>query len=688
MFSEADFLYFLNQMKEQSKIDNQLVALSVAIDLYRAQDKPPQWLEELEAFSSSSNELQEQLNSYLRPPIKSRDEDEWRKQETKWKQEREARKRETSQYHEEQKEYLQKNIGELRQQQESNPGSISNALHYLFEKTRDKEYASSKLADYSWYELESEFGKNVASFYKDSVVAFWRNYTPQLISQGAALNRTPYGVIIGLTGIEIESREAEGWPKNLTDEDVRLACFYASYELNGFPHWFPKLFDQHTSIVSDFIIQEINFELSFRPKGEELHYILDDLSWTGEWAWDLIAPKIYELLKKEPRDLPRLDKMLKIVQGSTVSDADITSLSRRKCRTLKKLNHLSHWYAVWVGVDPSNAIIALTSELNAIEPEDAKATFAMNFITLLVRPNSREESSVRDAYKTPAYLKELYLLMINHIRREEDIDHYAEGVYSPGLRDHAQEARGKILSILNKIPGKDAYHALLEISERHPDIDEGSWIWKMAKTKAEQDGDALPWLPAQVIDFHKKLERTPENHSQLAELIVYRLKDLKDDLEQGDGSIASLIKGVTEETEARKYIGHELREKSFGRYVAPQEEELADGKKPDIRIHGNGFDNPVPIELKLANKWTGPKLYERMRNQLCGDYLRDIRSSRGIYLLLNQGGKGRWQTSSGHVDFNELVKSLESYWEEISKDYPEIDEITVVGIDLSRRENR
>lgn len=688
MFSESDFPYFLDQIKQQPKIDNQLVALSVAFDLYRAEDKPQKWLEELETSTSSSEELHEQLYSYLCPPTRSRDEVEWQKQEAKWKRERQARERETSQFHAEQKEYLQTHINELRQQQVTNPGIISNALSYLFEKTRDKDYATSKLADYSWQELIPEFSEDVALFYKDAVVAFWRNYTPKLISQGAALNRTPYGVIIGLTGLEIESREAEGWPENLTDEDVRLACFYASYELNGFPNWFPRLFDQHTSIVSDFLLQEINFELSFRPTEEDLHYILDDLSWTGEWAWDLIAPKIYKLLKKEPRYLPRLDKMLKIVQGSTVPDADITSLARRKCRTLKKLNHLSHWYAVWVGVDPSNAISAFTSEINAIESEDAKTIFAMNFITSLVGPNRLEESSVRDAYITPVHLKELYLLMLNHIRRDEDIDHHTEGVYTPGLRDHAQEARGNILSILNKIPGKDAYHTLLEISERHPDIDEGSWIWKMAKAKAEQDGDASPWLPAQVVDFHKKLERTPENHSQLAELIVFRLQDLKDNLEQGDSSIASLIKGVTEETEARKYIGHELREKSFGRYVAPQEEELADGKKPDIRIHGNGFDNPVPIELKLANKWSGPKLYERMRNQLCGDYLRDIRSLRGIYLLLNQGGKGKWQIPGGRVDFNDLIKSLESYWEEISKDFPGIDEITVVGIDLSRREHR
>jgi hypothetical protein len=60
-------------------------------------------------------------------------------------------------------------------------------------------------------------------------------------------------------------------------------------------------------------------------------------------------------------------------------------------------------------------------------------------------------------------------------------------------------------------------------------------------------------------------------------------------------------------------------------------------KKTDLRFHGAVFDGPVRAELKLADKWTGPHLFERLEVQLCGDYLRDKRSSRGIFLL----GRGR-----------------------------------------------
>lgn len=79
--------------------------------------------------------------------------------------------------------------------------------------------------------------------------------------------------------------------------------------------------------------------------------------------------------------------------------------------------------------------------------------------------------------------------------------------------------------------------------------------------------------------------------------------------------------------------------RAAGRYIFPQEEELADAKRPDLRFLGVGFDAPVPAELKLADKWIGPHLFERLEIQLCGDYLHDVRSSRGIFVIVYRGTK-------------------------------------------------
>ena len=229
--------------------------------------------------------------------------------------------------------------------------------------------------------------------------------------------------------------------------------------------------------------------------------------------------------------------------------------------------------------------------------------------------------------------------------------------------------------------------ALIDIANKHPDDAVRPWMMLHAKTRAEQDGDIEPWSPSEVRVFHDKLERTPSNHRELAELAILRLLDLKDDLEQGDSSIASILKPVTQETEIRKYIGKELRDKAQGRYSIPQEEELADAKKPDLRFHGVGFDGPVPIELKLADNWTGPQLFERLENQLCGDYLRDNRSGQGIFVLVYRGEKSHWEVpgSGNRLDFEGLTVALQEHWMLISSKYSNVEDIKVIGIDLTKR---
>lgn len=169
------------------------------------------------------------------------------------------------------------------------------------------------------------------------------------------------------------------------------------------------------------------------------------------------------------------------------------------------------------------------------------------------------------------------------------------------------------------------------------------------------------------MEFHETLESTPSNHRELWNLAIDRLCDLKHDLENGDSSIAEILIPFSQETSIRKFIGNWCRDRAAGRYVIPQEEQLADDKRPDFRVQSSMFDGPVPVELKLADKWTGSQLFERLENQLCGDYLRDIRSSCGIFLLVNHGGKKTW-TPPGNkrLAFNDLVTALQQHWENLA----------------------
>jgi hypothetical protein len=311
----------------------------------------------------------------------------------------------------------------------------------------------------------------------------------------------------------------------------------------------------------------------------------------------------------------------------------------------------------------------------------------MTFVTHLWAGSGVDDAAARQAFKTPEYLKSLYLLLHEYIQHEDPVHRAAKRNHRPEFRDDAQEALNRLLDFLNGIPGKESFLALTEIGVLHPHEASRARILLRAKRLAEQDGDIKPWSPAEVRDFYEKLERTPSNHSELAELAVHRLLDLKDDLEQGDSSIAAILQKVDQETDMRKYIGNVLRDKALGRYSIPQEEELADAKRPDLRFHGVDFDGPVPVELKLADKWTGQVLFERLENQLCGDYLRDNRSNRGIFLLVYKGNKQSWYIpgTRDRANFGELTDALQHYWSQIASKFPNVHAITVIGIDLTKR---
>lgn len=272
------------------------------------------------------------------------------------------------------------------------------------------------------------------------------------------------------------------------------------------------------------------------------------------------------------------------------------------------------------------------------------------------------------------------------LRFSEDIDRANKGVYSPDLRDNAQDARERLVGILCEIPGRDAYLALKVISESHPEPEMRPWFTLRARSKAEADSERSSWSAEQVSQFGKEYERTPTNHRELFDLAVLRLLDFKHELEYGDASTASLLIAADKETVLRNFIGVWCSKSSLSRYVVPQEEELPDAKRPDIRWHGIGFKGPVPTELKIADNWTGPQLFERLEGQLAGDYLRDDASSRGIYLLVYRGMQKHWQLPSGEMaTFDELVSALQAHWMSVATAHVGVEEIKVIGIDLTKR---
>ena len=690
-FEVNDFERIKNDITQRELLDDRLVALSLAFQIYTENGRPSKWREQLKKTVDDAEELEKRLNEFLHPPAQSDQDREWKRKETRWRRQDKERKQKHQKHHADWKKWLNENFEELRDTDLLSDlvkkGMFSSAQHYLLERMRKLRDDSNQWKQGNWRDITKEYGIEIATAFRDGLVSSWRIYKPTLRSEEDDNNGTPIYVISGLSGLEIESREAHNWPDNLSEEDVRLACHYAFLELSGFPNWFPKLHEGFPNIVGSCVLKEIKWELKTEEPEKDKYYIISKASWSSQWLWDDIAPELLKILQKEPLSLQNLSHLLKIIQNSSaVSDQDIAELASKKCKALNAPDHIAYWFAAWIGVEPKPAIDKFSKHLEEMEDKDASKSLAMNVIVNMVG-GRRSGSNVRENFKTPEYLQKLYLLMHEHNKVEEDINRVSNKVYSPGLRDDAQDARNGLFSILKDISGKESFLALVELSKTHPVESLRSWVMHHARERAEMDADMTAWTEGKFLEFNKSLESTPSNHRELFDLAVQRLLDLKYDLEEGDASNASILVDVTQETKIRKFIAGWCRDKSVGRYGVSQEEELADAKKPDCRFLSSLFDAPVPMELKLADNWSGPDLFERLENQLCGDYLRDERSNRGIYLLVYRGEKTSWEIPNGKksANFYELLKALENRWKEIFQDYPKIEEIEIIGIDLTKR---
>jgi len=604
-FEMVDFDRVLGWIESRPDQDDKLVALTLGFAIYYQNGKSKIWRDRLKSAASKDPEWESKLEQMLNPPPQQL---EYKKQERKWKNQEAARTRRTAAKFENDKAYILAHIDLIRDPKFPNPGDLSQVQWYLHQKVHEERGGSSKWSDGRWRELVPLFGEDVANAYRDGAMAYWRNYRPVMRSEGAEPNKTFSSTIFGLGGLEIESRERSGGLAGLNQNEAELATRYALNELNGFPSWFQVLYAAQREAALNVIKAEIDYEMQTGVPDQDANYVLSDVGWSGEWIWNDIAPFLFDKLEKmEPNNASQLNQILKIIQSSNIVDSEIARLAASKINGAI-LDNAADWFGVWIGVDSAAAIPKLALHLAALPDQEQQTDFAMKFVVRLWGGRRSESFGARGKFKKPEHLRSLYLLMHKYISVTDDIERAGSGVFSPGLRDNAQEARNRILQELNNISGKEAFLALEEIATLSRQTQSFPYLEMLCKTKAEKDADFLPWTPTNVREFHVHQDRTPSTHKELAELAVLRFLDLKDELEEGDDSVAAVVKTITEETKLRNYLGHELRQKAFNRYAIPQEEEMADKKRPDLRFHGVGIDAPVPVELKIAENWFRPRL--------------------------------------------------------------------------------
>jgi len=670
--------------------DDKLIALSLAYRLATQPNSPSGWLDDLKQTVLGHPAWEERLDKLLNPTISQSVRELQEREETRSKK-RDEEKAERAINHAEWIERLKSSPYVIHHPPGLKPGDFSNDQYWLLREIIGRSKRKSRMGGADWKALSTEFGDNVARAYRDAAIAHWRRFTPKLRSEGDNTSSTPYSLVFAMAGLEIEAREVDGFPAYLSEAEIRHALRYLTWELNGFPAWLKAMHQAFPSLVMDAILAELHWELMHSDPDSPMHYILHDLVYYAPWLYSsLVAPLLDWMEGNVISNQSVLRYCLQIFIGGGADCERLAELAQSKIKDAYSIGNLAAWYAVWIDIDSSAAIPELEGWLSSLN-EDVASQAAQLFIAELMGGRRvKKIGNGRLSYQNVDHLKFLYTLMHQYISVKDDI-HRENGVYSPGLRDDAQDARHALLKLLSEMPGKKTYVALCELEKDHPVQNYRPRMGRLAYKRAEEDADLESWSVQQVQEYDLHQVRTPITHRQLFDLTIDRLIDLKNWLERGNESPYKTWRRADGETEMRNLVAGWLNHQSLKRYSCAQENELANSQRPDIWTQCPRVPSPVPIELKLLDQgWSGPALCERLRNQLAGDYLREETAGCGVMLLIWQGVSTQlhWEIEHRRVELTDLKNALKGYWNTVACDYPGVAAIEVILIDLAVRSQK
>ena len=686
----------LGWTKASAREDDRLVALSVAFGIYAEARRSAESLVQLREAVTGDAALEARLEQLLNPAVPGAElERQTRRLERKREQEEHDRERE--QIRTDQIAQLKENPDLVRNPPGLQTGELSKAQYWLYREVEGDGERTNRAEGANWESLSDEFGMEVAIAYRDAAMKHWRQYKPGLRSEnqgippeGSSGIVISYSLLFAMAGLEIESREAKGFPEHLSESEVRHALRYITWELNGFPSWLEVMYRTHPQVVADAVQTELFWEVTNTQPGQPMHYILDDLN-HAPWLHAAIAEPLLKWMRSH--DVPSCEALsgsLSILRGSSVDPAELTGIARSKVAAGPPSEHLPYWYALWVDAEPETGITAVKHWLNGFDSSEESSNAAQLFISILIGTlGGRNTGPHVDNFRTAEHLKALYVLMHRHIRADEDIDRSGGEVYTPGLRDNAQNARDALFRFLSEIPGKQTYVAITALAREHPNPDSRIWMKKHAFERAEQDGDLEPWTPEQVHEFYSNLTRPLSTHHQLFELTTNRLTDLKNWIEHGVYSPYVTWRKTESESELRNLVAGWLNHNWGNSVTVAQEPELANRQRMDIWVQNPTVDSPVPIELKILDKgWTGPQLCKSLRDQLASDYLRHAQEGCGVMLLVWLGTENprKWRIDGKLVGISKLQQALKDYWDGIAHEFSKVAAIEIILIDMSARE--
>lgn len=541
-----------------------------------------------------------------------------------------------------------------------------------------------------WSTLAKKRGQRVLRDTRQGCKSTWRTYNPPLPSERQPEDHSvPNGIIVGLSGLMAEWQDGELDFTQLSPQDAERAVRYALGEMNDFPPWFPELVRAQPEAVQETLLSAIGRDFDTSIVADSGYRTISRVAMCGKITWPLLAEGIFRRLEAQAvYDFAVLGHALTIVSGSTHRDdkrlADLCS--RRIEDTTQPTSILCSWAAFWLQIDGQAAVSWLIPYLNEENGRDI-----MECICDRLTGNEFGGPPVlsNPSWLNPNVARDFLPLIYKWVRIEEDEKHEPGIAYSIGRRDNAERFRGAAIEAF-AASGDLAVPGVLESFTRNPDFAPiSSYLGNLIARSCGTAAEGEPWIASDIPRFAREHTILPRTESDLFQITCSLLGELKHTVEHGENSPRKDALGDQSEDHLRSWFARQLEVLGKGRFAIPQEWQIADRTRPDLRITVPGMQ-PVSLEVKLLDKehWTLAALLEGLESQLVGAYLRDHRARYGIYLLGLFDRKRRWRDTNGAlIDADRVVTILRERARTLVEERSDVLGVEVVMIDFSEPAN-
>ena len=493
--------------------------------------------------------------------------------------------------------------------------------------------------------------------------------------------------LLALTAVKAEA-ETIGWATQLSHDEAAKATRIACIELNGFGGYMPSLSETHPQVVAHVIAEEAFAELQQLPtigQAEIFHDVLYHGTENMKAAVaKRIAPHLATLIFFEKEGVKNaLEYVIRIIADQR--NLDECELAIAALRPLfEQGSEVSTAFALSLlaTLDSEAGCRRLLIETGNLNTAEDRASAIEAFAAVFGDKHSRrgpDLSTIPEDRLVPL-LQALVLRAYQAVRRDED--KYHEGIYTPGLRDNAQEARSFLLSSLMAIKSPKTLDALHQLAQHAEFAHMSDRLGQMAYEVAGQISDMTPHPLTAVQAMDRDGAFLPYDQRSLLTTIMTRLDSFEHDMLHAEDSPIEGLRNLKQETDLRRFITNWLRGRDRGVFSFTQEAVVVDEKRTDIRFQPRSMQGYATVELKRET-WSVRELEHALKSQLVGQYLRHDMCRVGC-LLICKAVRKYWlhPDTNARMTLQEVVCHLNCIAREIMATRAEL-QIAVKGFDYS-----